>query len=288
MIEIRLTFGSAAEAADALARMAGVIAPADRPDAGGPTQLPLPLAPAAPVPAAPAAPSAASVFGGAAAAPSVPVPPPAPSTAAVAPLPTAPAATATSPTPPTANVPPAPPTASAAPVPSAPAAPTNPAGVEVDSEGIPWDGRIHGSTRAKNTDGTWRQKRGLNDPALKKRIEAELRAAMAAGTVVPPASPAIPPAAAVPPAPPVPAPPAAPAPVAAPPVPQVDTFPTLIARLTPHMRPDRLTDAHIAQVLASLGQTPPITGIAQLAVRPDLVPAAGAAFDAVLASLPGA
>jgi hypothetical protein len=281
VIEIRLTFPTAAEAADALAKMAGVIAPADRPDAGVAKQLPLPLAAAVPVPLA-ATPSAASVFGGAAA-PSVPVPPPAPSTAVVAPPPTAPAApTAGSPPLPPVGLPPAPPTVPAAAAPAAPAAPTSPAGIELDSEGVPWDGRIHGSTKAKNADGTWRQKRGLNDPALKKRVEAELKAALAAGTLTAAAAaPVAPPPVVVPPAPPA-------AAVAPPPAAVAETFPTLIARLTPHLRPDRLTDARIAQVLASLGQNPPITGIAQLAVRPDLVPAAGAAFDAVLASLPGA
>ena len=100
---------------------------------------------------------------------------PAPSTAAATLFPTALAA-------PQASVPPAPPVPSPpvptapspAPVPTANAAPVPPAG-DVDSTGLPWDERIHASTKTMNADGTWRQRRGLNDPGLVKRVEAELR-----------------------------------------------------------------------------------------------------------------
>lgn len=100
---------------------------------------------------------------------------PAPSTAAATLFPTAPAA-------PQASVPPAPPVPSPpvpaapppAPAPTANAAPMPPAG-DVDSTGLPWDERIHASTKTMNADGTWRQRRGLNDPGLVKRVEAELR-----------------------------------------------------------------------------------------------------------------
>lgn len=106
----------------------------------------------------------------------IPLPPvPAPSTAAATLFPTAPAA-------PQASVPPAPPVPSPpvpaapppAPAPTANAAPVPPAG-DVDSTGLPWDERIHASTKTMNADGTWRQRRGLNDPGLVKRVEAELR-----------------------------------------------------------------------------------------------------------------
>lgn len=60
-------------------------------------------------------------------------------------------------------------------------------GVDLDTQRLPWDPRIHGSTKSKNTDGTWRQRRGLNDPELRKRVEAELRATLAL-----PAAPAVP------------------------------------------------------------------------------------------------
>lgn len=129
-----------------------VLAHADRPDVGATPEVPL-------------APSAA------------PLPPDAPSFAAVDLFPTVPAA-------PTASVPPAPPVPQplaaavppAPPAPSAPAAPASPASaVELDKNGLPWDERIHAGTKAKNADGSWRQRRGLNDEALVKRVEAELR-----------------------------------------------------------------------------------------------------------------
>ncbi|MBK1709833.1 hypothetical protein [Marichromatium gracile] len=43
----------------------------------------------------------------------------------------------------------------------------------VDARGIPWDERIHSSSRARTADGAWRRKRGV-DPALVERIEREL------------------------------------------------------------------------------------------------------------------
>ena len=294
MIEVKLQFTSAAEAADALARMAGLIAPADRPDSGAPTgQLALPgvedvrkAAQTLMVPPAVPAALAATVFGGAptgaAVVPAAP-PIPAPSTAAVAAPSTAPAAPpAISPVPTPAAAPSAPPPAPTAAAPAAPAAPANPAGVVLDKTGLPWDGRIHASTQATNADGTWRQKRGLNDEALRLRVEAELRAAVAAGAapVAPPPAPAAAAApVAPPPAPVVPAVPAAPA------APAVETFATLVARLTPALtsNPPRLTNDRVAAVLATLGGDPPITGLAQLAARPDLVVLAAPMFDQILA-----
>lgn len=96
---------------------------------------------------------------------------PAPSTAAADLFSTAPVAPpATS-----ATIVPAPPVPSAPipPAPPAPAASASPAGV--DSTGLPWDERIHSGTKAVNADGTWRARRGLNNPALVKEVEAELR-----------------------------------------------------------------------------------------------------------------
>lgn len=123
----------------------------------------------------------------------IPLPPvPAPSTAAATLFPTAPAA-------PQASVPPAPPVPSPpvpaapppAPAPTANAAPVPPAG-DVDSTGLPWDERIHASTKTMNADGTWRQRRGLNDPGLVKRVEAELRAKVAVPlTVAPTVTPTV-------------------------------------------------------------------------------------------------
>jgi hypothetical protein len=52
-------------------------------------------------------------------------------------------------------------------------APTVPG--EVDAENIPWDGRIHASSRALTKDGTWRTRRNLDD-ATYKTIKNELLA----------------------------------------------------------------------------------------------------------------
>lgn len=69
--------------------------------------------------------------------------------------------------------PPAPP----APEPTA-EAPT-PTGVDVDSDGLPWDERIHAGSRKKlaKTD-QWKKKRGVSDEEI-ARVEAELRQVMA-------------------------------------------------------------------------------------------------------------
>ena len=50
----------------------------------------------------------------------------------------------------------------------------NPEGApDVDSRGLPWDERIHASTKATNGDGSWRNKRGV-DKALLDQVEQEL------------------------------------------------------------------------------------------------------------------
>lgn len=101
-----------------------------------------------------------------------------------------------------------------------------PAGVELDAQGLPWDARIHAGTQAKNKDGTWRNKRGV-DPKLLESVTAELKRvqSMPIGQPAPPPPPATP----APPAPPAPsAPPAPPAPPAAPEAPPA-TAPELLA-----------------------------------------------------------
>ncbi len=95
----------------------------------------------------------------------------APSTAVASLQVTAPVAPQPTSTSPTAN-----PTPAAPANPTEPAVPTAPAtGVETDSTGLIWDARIHSSSKAKNANGTWRARKGINDPGLVKRVEAELR-----------------------------------------------------------------------------------------------------------------
>lgn len=51
--------------------------------------------------------------------------------------------------------------------------------VAVDSEGLPWDGRIHSSNKKKlSKDNTWQLRRGI-DPATVEQVKGELRQVMA-------------------------------------------------------------------------------------------------------------
>jgi hypothetical protein len=52
---------------------------------------------------------------------------------------------------------------------------------EVDSNGLPWDERIHSSSKALNADRTWRYKRG-GDLEERKAVEEELRASLTPAT----------------------------------------------------------------------------------------------------------
>ncbi len=221
-----------------------------------------------------------------------PAPTSAPFTAAVAPVPTAPVeSTDGAPAPTTAFAQPA----ATAPLPAAPAAPltVSPAASgERDSKGMPWDGRIHASSKAKVADGSWRYKRGVDDTVIAP-IEAEIRAALGAPAVaVGGAAPAFgahpffeqpAPAAAVPPAPI----PAAPAPVVAPPpaasvavpVPPPAaiagmTYDMLMAALPPKIVSGELTAAQMQEACEQYG----VPSIAALAQRPDLVPFIAAAL----------
>lgn len=283
-IKISLEFSTIAEAVAALSRLDGAAVTTAALDhvtgsvaalwavAGSPVEPPVPQD---------AGMDPAAVFG------ITPVPPlasAAPSTAAADASPTAPAAPPVSaPTPPTAAAPSAPTTAPAATAPSAPAVPTSPADVARDKTGLPWDARIHASTKTTNADGSWRSKRDL-DKDFKAKIEAELRAvpgapvaatapesgkdwlvptaAVAALAVATPAAP-VPPAA--------PLPPAAPAGV---------TFPALMARLAPKFATDPATmSGHMIAALATVGLTSP----GQLGAAPHLVQAVSDKIDALMA-----
>ena len=72
-----------------------------------------------------------------------------------------------------------------------------PVATNSDVHGLPWDERIHASSRAKTADGSWRQKRGV-DTTLVTAVEAELKTLMGLPAPVttvplppPPAEPAV-------------------------------------------------------------------------------------------------
>jgi hypothetical protein len=156
----------------------------------------------------------------------------------------------------------------------------------LDSKGLPWDGRIHASTKTRNKgDDTWRQKRDL-DPAILVSVEAELKAGQLARA---PTSGPLPPVAVLPPAPPVvPAPPpadapvaaASPAPVSAPTSPPAgETFGQLMARLAPLTMGNPANAAKLNESLQAFG----LQSLASLANRADLLPPFIAYMDAALA-----
>jgi len=102
------------------------------------------------------------------------------------------------PPPPTGDAPPPPPPGDPAP----PKEPYKPPAIddeqELDKDGIPWDERIHASTKNKVKAGTWKKKPKV-DPAYYEQIKAELKAA-----VPTPEQPAAPPTTEQPAAPPPP------------------------------------------------------------------------------------
>lgn len=57
---------------------------------------------------------------------------------------------------------------------SLPPAPPVPTTSGLDKNGLPWDERIHSSSRAINADGTWRYRKNVPDET-KREVEAELR-----------------------------------------------------------------------------------------------------------------
>jgi len=189
-----------------------------------------------------------SLFGGAPAAPSVPIPP-APTPPAVPAVPSAASAPAA------ASVPSAGGSDAALP----PAAPPNPSNA-LDSAGMPWDHRIHATTKTKNGDGTWRAKRGVAEKLVADVVEQNKRLM----AIAPPAIPTAPavPAAAV-------------ANGATPPIPPAAdgmTFAELMEQVI------RLINSGKVSIEAANASCMPIgvTALHQLDKRPDLIPAAWA------------
>lgn len=175
--------------------------------------------------------------------------------------------------------------------PAAPPPAHVPPGVEVDKNGLPWDARIHAGTKAKNADGTWRYKKGVDRDTEVPAVEQELRVLMA----VPVAEPA--PVAKAPVVP-VPTPePVTPAPVAEPPVPEngtltqeqaglasppvpvpdapaptaeeaPTTFPAFLRKVTERINAGTLSMDRANAINAEHG----IDRMAALVARPDLIP----------------
>jgi 2-oxoglutarate dehydrogenase E2 component (dihydrolipoamide succinyltransferase) len=200
--------------------------------------------------------------------------------------------------------------------PAGPASPAAPApavtAVQLDKNGLPWDARIHASSKAINADGSWRAKK-MVDAAVVASVEAELRATMGApaapaaqpaapaptplpaqpapdASALLPAQPASPVAAPTPaPAAPTPAPaaptpaPAAPATPAAPGNPDTD-LPTFLKEATTLINAGRATTADMIAAANSAGIPHP----GALTQRPDLIATVRAAFLAKVAPVAAA
>lgn len=150
----------------------------------------------------------------------------------------------------------------------------------LDKTGIPWDERIHASTRVKTADGNWRKKRGI-DESVVAHVEGELKALMAIpaapslqalemakeGTVLPA----------------VPAPPV-PEPVAiVPPAPVVDpkvAFVALITLASDAITANKLTQEQLTAAVVASG----VPSLPLLSSRLDLVPQVAATIRALIAS----
>lgn len=175
-------------------------------------------------------------------------------------------------------------------VPNAPGA----AGIDVDSQGLPWDGRIHSSNRGKIADGTWKLRRGV-DQELVAHVLNELRATMGLEPkpidVIPPLTPPptetfkqVPPPPFVPPA----APPAPPlntltsetpqATIATGASPSEATFPKLMQKITAAFAAKTLDQNAISEAVKSVG----LPSLPMLASRPELVPQVAIALGLAL------
>lgn len=146
----------------------------------------------------------------------------------------------------------------------------------VDSEGLPYDARIHSSSKAKNKTGAWKVARNM-DAKLLAKVRAELIALRDAAKVsTPPAAIATPPAppllaetlAAKPPAPP--APPSPPAPVETSANDNAKNFTALLRHISGSVNGNQITSVQVNEILTARG----IPQMGLLGKRPDL-------FDAI-------
>jgi len=133
----------------------------------------------------------------------------------------------------------------------------------LDKEGIPWDGRIHMSTKNRTVENVWKRKRNVPDEEY-ARVVAELRVSQMA-----PAAPV-----AVPPPPPAPVAPAAPVAMPPPPPPPAPaatgvTFPEFMTHVTAGVTSQRFTREDITEACVKCG----VANLPGLINRPDLIPA---------------
>jgi hypothetical protein len=113
-------------------------------------------------------------------------------------------------------------------------------GAETDSSGTVWNAEIHSSSKAKNKDGTWRRKRGIDDDASAAPVQQG-----------------------IPPVQPIPA-----APVATPVTAPTIDYNTLMNLVGAKMMEGKLSNASLGTIMVEYG----ITNFQELIPRPDLIP----------------
>ena len=140
-------------------------------------------------------------------------------------------------------------------------------GVTLDKNGLPWDARIHASSKAINADGTWRAKK-MVEPSVVAAVTAELRATMGAPAAAVHATGHVDhsPETRVP----LPAAPAAPA------APAVNPLQAFLKEATGLINTKRATSADMMAAANSVG----LPSVGALTQRPDLIDAVRAAFMA--------
>ena len=161
-----------------------------------------------------------------------------------------------------------------------------PTGVELDVDGLPWDVRIHSKNKSKlaKTE-QWKKKRGI-DAVLVETVEAELRAAMGAGTPSIFSDDYVEPVLVETIAPPPIAETIAPPPIVeigipdtlvapAPPIVETAiTFPEIMSKITAAQVAGTITDVQVLKAVNDQG----LASLALLAVRPDLTHAVNTAL----------
>ena len=128
--------------------------------------------------------------------------------------------------------------------------------VDLDTEGLPWDLRIHARTKTKMKDGSWKKLRGVG-PEVVKRVEAELKGVQS--IPVPPVVP-VPPVA------------VGQAPVAVP------GFTDLMSLVTRSITGGTLKRDQVVEVLKPFG----IPSLPLVSTRLDLIPAIMLALEGVI------
>lgn len=141
-----------------------------------------------------------------------------------------------------------------------------------DKDNLPWDGRIHATTKTKTVEGVWKKKRGVEQAEV-DRVVAELQAAQMAPESRPePAAattPEVPVFTLVPP-PPLASSAASPIVPPAPPAPPVGiSFPAFMSHVTAGVTSQRFTREDVAEACVKSG-VPNLPGLIN---RPDLIPA---------------